>query len=52
MSDRFTVTYQVRSSAAAIEARARQIAVEQSVEMPLGAIDDAKSGCREHRRRG
>lgn len=42
MSDRFTVTYQVRSSAAAIEARARQIAVEQSVEMPLGAIDDAK----------
>jgi ribulose-bisphosphate carboxylase large chain len=41
MSARFTVTYQVRSSAAAIEARAQGIAVEQSVEMPLAAIDDA-----------
>jgi len=40
MSDRFTVTYQVRSSAADIEARAQGIAVEQSVEMPLAAIDD------------
>jgi ribulose-bisphosphate carboxylase large chain len=40
MADRFTVTYRVRSSAAAIEARALGIAVEQSVEMPLAAIDD------------
>jgi ribulose-bisphosphate carboxylase large chain len=40
MSGRFTVTYHVRSSAAAIEARAQGIAVEQSVEMPLAAIDD------------
>jgi ribulose-bisphosphate carboxylase large chain len=40
MSSRFTVTYHVRSSAAAIEARAQGIAVEQSVEMPLAAIDD------------
>jgi ribulose-bisphosphate carboxylase large chain len=41
MSTRFTVTYRVRSSAASIEARAQGIAVEQSVEMPLAAIDDA-----------
>ncbi|HEY0183974.1 MAG TPA: RuBisCO large subunit C-terminal-like domain-containing protein [Rhodopila sp.] len=41
MSGRFTVTYHVRSSAAEIEARAQGIAVEQSVEMPLAAIDDA-----------
>ena len=41
MSDRFGVTYQVRSTAAEIEARALGIAVEQSVEMPLAAIDDA-----------
>jgi ribulose-bisphosphate carboxylase large chain len=40
MSGRFTVTYQVRSTAAEIEARAQGIAVEQSVEMPLAAIDD------------
>ena len=32
MSSRFTVTYHVRSSAAAIEARAQGIAVEQSVD--------------------
>jgi ribulose-bisphosphate carboxylase large chain len=37
---RMTVTYHVRSEAAAIEARARAIAVEQSVEMPLAAISD------------
>jgi ribulose-bisphosphate carboxylase large chain len=37
---RFTVTYHVRSDAASIEARAKGIAVEQSVEMPLEAIDD------------
>jgi ribulose-bisphosphate carboxylase large chain len=40
MSGRFTVTYHVRSTASAIEARAQAIAVEQSVEMPLAAIDD------------
>jgi len=40
MTDRFTVTYHVRSDAASIEARARAIAVEQSVEMPLPAIDE------------
>jgi ribulose-bisphosphate carboxylase large chain len=40
MSGRFTVTYHVRSTAAAIDARAQEIAVEQSVEMPLGGIDD------------
>ncbi len=37
---RFTVTYHVRSDATSIEARAKGIAVEQSVEMPLEAIDD------------
>ncbi len=40
MTGRFTVTYQVRSTAAEIEARAQGIAVEQSVEMPLAAIRD------------
>jgi ribulose-bisphosphate carboxylase large chain len=40
MSNRFTVTYHVRSSAHEIDARAQGIAVEQSVEMPLAAIDD------------
>lgn len=38
---RFTAVYRVRSDAASIEARAQSIAVEQSVEMPLDAIDDA-----------
>jgi ribulose-bisphosphate carboxylase large chain len=40
MTERFTVTYHVRSDAASIEARAWAIAVEQSVEMPLAAIDE------------
>jgi ribulose-bisphosphate carboxylase large chain len=40
MTGRFTVTYNVRSTAGEIEARAQGIAVEQSVEMPLAAIDD------------
>ena len=40
MSERFTVTYHVRSDAGSIEARAQGIAVEQSVEMPLAGIDD------------
>jgi ribulose-bisphosphate carboxylase large chain len=34
------VIYHVRSDASAIEERARAIAVEQSVEMPVDAIDD------------
>ena len=34
------VTYRVRSDAQSIEARAQTIAVEQSVEMPVEAIDD------------
>ncbi len=38
---RFTAVYRVRADAETIEARARTIAVEQSVEMPLEAIDDA-----------
>jgi ribulose-bisphosphate carboxylase large chain len=37
---RIAATYRVRSDAASIQARARAIAVEQSVEMPLDAIDD------------
>ncbi len=40
MTERFFVTYHVRSDAASIAARARAIAVEQSVEMPLAAIDE------------
>ena len=39
---RFTATYRVRADARTIEARARAIAVEQSVEMPLEAIDDRR----------
>jgi ribulose-bisphosphate carboxylase large chain len=37
---RLIATYHVRSDARAIEARARAVAVEQSVEMPLSAIED------------
>jgi ribulose-bisphosphate carboxylase large chain len=40
MTARLGVTYHVRGDAASIEARAQAIAVEQSVEMPLEAIDD------------
>jgi ribulose-bisphosphate carboxylase large chain len=40
MTARLGVTYHVRGDAASIEARALAIAVEQSVEMPLEAIDD------------
>jgi ribulose-bisphosphate carboxylase large chain len=39
---RLTVTYHVRSDARAIAARAQAIAVEQSVEMPLSAIEDGR----------
>lgn len=41
MSPRLTAVYHVRSEAQAIAERARAIAVEQSVEMPLTAIADA-----------
>jgi ribulose-bisphosphate carboxylase large chain len=37
---RILVTYRVKSDAASVEARAREIATEQSVEMPLPPIDD------------
>lgn len=37
---RLTAIYRIRSTAAAIDRRARTIAVEQSVEMPVEAIDD------------
>jgi ribulose-bisphosphate carboxylase large chain len=37
---RFTARYRVRGDAGSIEARAREIAVEQSVEMPLAAVRD------------
>ena len=40
MTERFAVTYHVRSDAAAIAARAQGIAVEQSVEMPLAGIGE------------
>ena len=38
---RIQATYRIRGDAASIAARAQGIAVEQSVEMPLGAITDA-----------
>ena len=38
---RIQATYRIRADAASIAARAQGIAVEQSVEMPLGAITDA-----------
>jgi ribulose-bisphosphate carboxylase large chain len=41
-TERIAVTYRVRSDATAIEARARAIAIEQSVELPLDAIDDPR----------
>jgi ribulose-bisphosphate carboxylase large chain len=37
---RLVATYHVRSDARAIESRARAIAIEQSVEMPLSGIED------------
>jgi ribulose-bisphosphate carboxylase large chain len=40
LSSRLTAIYHVRSDARSIDARAQAIAVEQSVEMPLAAIDD------------
>ena len=41
MTARITACYRVRGEAGAIEARARDIAVEQSVEMPLSAVREA-----------
>jgi ribulose-bisphosphate carboxylase large chain len=38
---RIAAIYRIRSTAKAIEARAKALAVEQSVEMPVEAIDDA-----------
>jgi ribulose-bisphosphate carboxylase large chain len=38
---RITVSYRVASAAEDIDAKARSLAVEQSVEMPLDAIDDS-----------
>lgn len=39
---RIAVRYRIQSDAASIAARAQAIAVEQSVEMPLAAIDDER----------
>ena len=40
MSPRLQAIYHIRCDASSIEARARAIAVEQSVEMPVSAITD------------
>jgi ribulose-bisphosphate carboxylase large chain len=40
-ASRVRVTYHVRSDANSIEARARSIAIEQSIELPLEVVDDA-----------
>jgi ribulose-bisphosphate carboxylase large chain len=40
VSSAMLVTYRVRSDARSIEARAKTIAIEQSVEMPVDAIED------------
>lgn len=39
-TSRLTAIYHIRSDAGSIESRARDIAVEQSVEMPVSAIED------------
>jgi ribulose-bisphosphate carboxylase large chain len=41
MTSRLTAIYHVRGDAGTIAARARAIAVEQSIEMPVEALDDA-----------
>src|ERR1700733_11739483 len=41
VNSRLTACYRVRAEANAIEERARGLAVEQSVEMPVGAIREA-----------
>jgi ribulose-bisphosphate carboxylase large chain len=40
VTSRLTAIYHVRADAGSIEARARALAVEQSVEMPVSAIED------------
>lgn len=40
MGSRLNVLYRIRAEAASIEERAHAIAIEQSVEMPVSAIDD------------
>src|SRR5690348_13433171 len=42
MSDRMTAIYHVKGDGASIDERAHAIAVEQSVEMPISAIDDRR----------
>ena len=39
---RFIAVYRVRAAAGTIEARAQGIALEQSVELPLAAVRDAR----------
>ncbi|MGA2794589.1 MAG: hypothetical protein ABSE69_13865 [Roseiarcus sp.] len=41
MTSRLIASYRIRSDARAIDQRAREIAVEQSVEMPLSAVREA-----------
>lgn len=40
MTSKFTAIYRIRASASQIADRAQAIAIEQSVEMPVGAIED------------
>lgn len=42
MLDKLTAIYHIRSDARSIDLRARAIAIEQSVEMPVEAISDAR----------
>lgn len=42
MAGRILATYRIAASAGDIEARARALAAEQSVEMPVEAIRDAR----------
>ena len=42
MGARLTAVYRITGEAASIDARAEAIAIEQSVEMPLAGIDDAR----------
>src|SRR5256885_1951242 len=40
MASEIVATYHIRCEASAVEGRARAVAVEQSVEMPVEAIED------------
>ena len=42
MSDRILATYRIAAPEAEIRARAEALAIEQSVEMPVGAIEDRR----------